>query len=50
MQSFEEMEALALSRKKQTVAVAAAQSEEVMLAVEYARQKQIIDALLVGDK
>ncbi len=49
MQNFEEMEALALSRKKQTVAVAAAQSEEVLLAVEYARKKGVIDALLVGN-
>ena len=33
MQSFKEMEALALSQKKQTVAVAAAQSEEVILSI-----------------
>lgn len=50
LQNFEQLEALVLSQKKQRTAVAAAQSEEVLLAVEYARKKGIIDALLVGDK
>lgn len=49
LQNFNELEKLVLSQKKQKVAVAAAQSEEVLLAVEYARQKGIIDALFVGD-
>lgn len=49
LQNFEQLEALALSQKKQKVAVAAAQSEEVLLAVEYARKKGIIEAILVGD-
>lgn len=46
---FEDLERLVLSQPKQTVAVAAANGEEVLLAVEYARQKGIIDAHLVGD-
>ena len=50
IQSFSDLEALALSAKRQTVAVAAAHSEEALLAVEYAREKGIIDAILVGDK
>jgi phosphate butyryltransferase len=47
--SFSSLEKLVLGGNKQTVAVAAAQSEEVMLAIEYARSKRIIDATLVGD-
>ena len=49
IKSFAEMEQLVLSQTKQKVAVAAANSEEVLLAVEYARSKGIIDAHLVGD-
>lgn len=49
LQNFEEMEAMVLRGGRQKIAVAAAQSEEVLIAVEYARQKGIIDALLIGD-
>ncbi|NYB74686.1 phosphate butyryltransferase [Sedimentibacter hydroxybenzoicus DSM 7310] len=49
LNSFDSLEKLVLRGSKQTVAVAAAQSEEAMLAIEYARQKKIIDAVLVGD-
>lgn len=47
--NFGEMEQLVLSQPRQTVALAAANSEEALLAVEYARQKGIVDAHLVGD-
>ena len=47
--NFQEMESLALKGTRQTVALAAAGSEEALLAVESARQKGIIDAHLVGD-
>lgn len=50
LQNFEQLESLVLNHGKQKIAVAAAQSEEVMLAVEYARKKGIIEALLVGDE
>ena len=46
---FSALEALVLRQPKQTVAFAAAGSEEVLLAVEHARQKGVIDAHLVGD-
>lgn len=46
---FQEMEKLVLCQPRQTVALAAADSEEALLAVEYARRKGIIDAHLVGD-
>lgn len=46
---FQEMEQRVLRQPRQTVALAAAGSEEALLAVEYARQKGIIDAHLVGD-
>lgn len=49
IKNLDELEQLALSRPKQTVALAAANSEEALLAVEYARQKGILDAHLVGD-
>ena len=49
IKNLDELEQLALSRPKQTVALAAANSEEALLAVEYARQKGILDAYLVGD-
>ena len=49
VKNLEDLEQLALSRPKQTVALAAANSEEAVLAVEYARQKGIIEAHLVGD-
>lgn len=48
--SLSGLEALALSAKKQTIALAAAESEEALLAVDNARQKGIADAILVGDK
>ena len=48
LKSFSDLENMVLNGSKQIVAVAAAQSEEVMLAIEYARQKNIIDAILVG--
>ncbi len=47
--SFEQLEALVLGGARQTVALAAADSEEALLAVEHARQKGIVNALLVGD-
>lgn len=50
LQNFEALEKLVLNNGKQKIAVAAAQSEEVLLAVEYARKKGIIDALLIGDE
>lgn len=50
IQNFQEMEALVLHNPRQRVALAAAGSEEALLAVEYARQKGIIDAHLVGDQ
>jgi phosphate butyryltransferase len=43
------MEALALAGEKQTVALAAADSQEALLAVDHARRKGIIKAILVGD-
>ena len=49
IKNLDELEQLALSRPKQTVALAAANCEEALLAVEYARQKGILDAHLVGD-
>ena len=49
LQNFKEMEEMVLRQGKQKIAVAAAQSEEVLIAVEYARKKGIVDALLIGD-
>ena len=49
IETFAEMEQLVLSQPKQKVAVAAANGEEVLLAVEFARKKGIVDAHLVGD-
>lgn len=49
IKNFAEMEQLVLSQPRQTVAVAAANSEEALLAVEYARKKGIVDGHLVGD-
>ncbi len=49
IKNMDELEQLALSRPKQTVALAAASSEEALLAVEYARKKGILDGYLVGD-
>ena len=39
IKNLDDLEQLALSRPKQTVALAAANSEEALLDVEYARQK-----------
>ena len=50
VKSFAELEKLALSAKTQTIAVAAAESEEALLAVEFARKKGIVKAILVGDR
>ncbi|MCD8098280.1 MAG: phosphate butyryltransferase [Lachnospiraceae bacterium] len=50
IKNFEQMEQLALSQPKQTVALAAADSEEALLAVEYARKKGLVDVHLVGNK
>lgn len=47
--NFQELEKTVLQKPKQTIALAAADSEEALLAVEYARQKGIADAHLVGD-
>ena len=47
--NFSQLEELVLRQPRQTVAVAAANSEEVLLAVDYARKKGIVDAHLVGD-
>lgn len=47
--NFQELEKIVLQRNRQTIALAAANSEEALLAVEYARQKGIADAHLVGD-
>ena len=50
IKNFEQLEYLAASRPKQSVALAAANSEEALLAAEYARKKGIIDVELVGDQ
>ncbi len=50
VRSFSDLEALALSADKQTVALAAAHSEEALLAIDCARKRGIVDAILVGDK
>lgn len=47
--TFEQLEAQVSRQPKQTVALAAANSEEALLAIEYARKKGMIDAHLVGD-
>jgi len=47
--SFAELEKMVLFAKKQTIAVAAAESEEALLAVDFAKKKGIINAILVGD-
>lgn len=47
--NFEQMEELALRQPKQKVAVAAANSEEVLLGIEEARAKGFVDGYLVGD-
>ena len=41
LQNFKEMEEMVLRQGKQKIAVAAAQSEEVLIAVEYARKKEL---------
>lgn len=50
IKNFEQLEYLAASQPKQSVALAAANSEEALLAAEYARKKGIIDVELVGDQ
>lgn len=47
--SFQQMEAMALAGAKQTLVLAAADSEEALLAVENAYRKGIVNATLVGD-
>lgn len=46
---FSQLEELVLRQPRQTVAVAAANSEEVLIAVDYAHKKGIVNAHLVGD-
>jgi phosphate butyryltransferase len=50
IKNFDELLELAKHRTKMTLSVAVAEDEEVLLAVEGARQLGIIDAVLVGDK
>jgi len=49
IKSFDQLEALALQGEKQTLALAGADSEEALLAVEIAHKRGIINAILVGD-
>lgn len=50
IKTFKELEELVLRQPKQKVALAAASSEEALLAAEYAREKGIIEVHLVGDR
>lgn len=45
-----EIEKLVLRGEKQTIALAAAHSEEALAAVEYARSRGVVEAVLVGDE
>lgn len=47
--TFEEMAKMALKGQKQTLAIACAQSEEVLIAVDEAVKADIIKAVLIGD-
>lgn len=50
IKNFEELLQAAKERPKMKLSVAAAQDEEVLLAVEAARELGLIDAILVGDR
>lgn len=50
IRNFDELLLIAKERPKMKLSVAAAQDEEVLLAVEAARKLGLIDAILVGDK
>ncbi len=48
--NFSQLEEMVLRGPRQTIAVAAAHGEEILLAVDHARKKGIADAHLVGDQ
>ena len=50
MRTFGELKAYAKSLKPKTIAVACAHDEDVMVAVENARKKGVISAILIGDQ
>lgn len=50
IKNFEELLEIAKERPKMKLSVAAAQDDEVLIAVDAARKLGIIDAILVGDK
>lgn len=50
MKSFEEVMQLAVKQEPKKIAVACAQDEEVLVAVEEARKRKIATAILVGDE
>lgn len=50
IKDFEELLTIAKERPKMKLSVAAAQDDEVLIAVDSARKLGIIDAILVGDK
>lgn len=50
IKNFEELQELAQKRPKMRLSVAAAEDDEVLIAVDSARKLGIVDAVLVGDK
>ena len=50
IKNFEELIEIARQQPKMTLSVAAAEDNEVLLAIDAARKLGIVDAILVGDK